>query len=114
MKTTEINVEKLLEAGNNAKSAAAAVKTVKTNIETVKKGLASDILSRDGNRMKIDEIIRALDAAAARITSIRNTVDNSANAYYNVDAGVQRRSAQIESVGRKLTSGRNEEAFKKG
>ena len=114
MRSTSINVAKALEAGSQAASAASITDNVKTSLETIRKGLASDVLNRDGNKQKIDKAIKQLDTVAARIRSIRATVDKSANAYYSTDASVQKNDSSIKSTGRMLTSGSNASAFRRG
>ena len=113
MRSININMAAVLDSGSNARSAASTVNTVKTNVETIRKGLASDILNRDGNRKKLDEIISQLDSAAARINSIKTTVDNSANAYYNAEVKAQNNESSIKDTGKRLTNGKNTTAFKK-
>ena len=112
MNSTTINVAKVLEAGSKAKSAAEIVRWVKTNMENVKKKLASDVLARNNNRQNIEKIINALDSAAKKIDTIKATADNGANAYYNADVKIQTNESAISSTGRRLTNGSNDSAFR--
>ena len=112
MNSTTINVAKVLDAGTQAKSAAETVRRVKTDLETAKKGLASDVLSRDGNRQNLDKIISALDSAAKKIDTIKITADKGANAYYSTDVKIQKNEGSISNTGRQLTSGSNASAFR--
>ena len=114
MKTTIIEVAKVLEAGSQAGSAYTTVLNVKTGMETIRKSLASDVLNRDNNKQTIDKIINRLDSAASRIKTIKNSVDNMANSYYNTDVNVQRNDDAIENSVRRLTSGSNATAFRHG
>ena len=114
MKTTIIEVAKVLEAGSQAGSAHTTVLNVKTGMETIRKSLASDVLNRDNNKQTIDKIISRLDSAAARIKSIRTSVDNMANSYYSTDVSVQKSDDAIGSTVQRLTSGSNASAFRNG
>ena len=114
MKTTKINISGVLSADAQALSAQNTVNTVKTSMETIKRSVASDVLNRGSNKQKLDKIISQLDAASARIKTIRTTVSGAANAYYTADVNVQKSETPVAGAGQRLTGGSNDSAFRRG
>ena len=84
-----INVQAVVAAGSNAKTARKTVTAVKNSFEVVSLKIDSNIQSRNNIRKRIRTVSNDLSKIESKITAIHNFVDNSAGKYQQVDLNVK-------------------------